>query len=59
MLVLIVTGDKIPLLQKCYEEEEKDYFSYEIVLILPAGPGHYLTLVHSRYKANGTVADEE
>ena len=34
-----------------------DYFSYEILKEYPAGPGHYLILVSTRFQTNDTVMD--
>ena len=46
------------LLDELYKGDY-DNFSFDILYEVPAGPGHYLTLVHSRRKVNDTVIDTE
>ena len=40
-------------------EEYHNYFSLDVLYETPAGPGHYLTLVHTRHIVHDTLMISE
>ena len=57
--VYIYVIENFTLIEEAVYARQKRFFSFDIIFEAPAGPGHYMTLVHSRWQANGKVMDSE